>query len=114
MVENCLNKGPNAFGPLFKQIELYCIILSFLLSFVLKGKEQSMSPALISERYSRPVKPLTERSRLHKDKQSFALTSEGICKFIRDNTKTTEETLKFLHTLGCTWDENGNLTVHPI
>lgn len=73
-----------------------------------------MSPALISKRYSRPVKPLIERSHRRTVKQPFVLTSEGICKFIRDNTKTTEETLKFLHTLGCTWDENGKVTVHPI
>ena len=65
------------------------------------------------ERFSRPVPPLVERFPPRKT-QSFVLTGNGIRKFIKDRTKTPEETLEFLHDLGCTWDKDGRITVHPI
>ena len=69
--------------------------------------------SVIDERFARPVPPLAERTKRRVAKP-FVLTSEGLCKFIRDNTKTPDQTIVFLHDLGCTWDKDGKVTVHPI
>lgn len=68
---------------------------------------------VLDERFARPVPPLAERARRRTSKP-FVLTSEGLCKFIKDNTKTPDQTIEFLHDLGCTWDKDGKVTVHPI
>ena len=68
---------------------------------------------VLDERFARPVPPLAERSRRRTAKR-FVLTSEGLGKFVSDNTKTTEQTIEFLHSLGCTWDKDGKVAVHPI
>ena len=60
-----------------------------------------------------PMPPLADRTKRRVAKP-FVLTSEGLCKFIRDNTKTPNQTIGFLHNLGCTWDKDGKVTVHPI
>ena len=67
-----------------------------------------MSPVKINERFSRPVRPIRRTTK------PFSLTSEGLCGFIRERTKTLEDSIDFLHKAGCTWDKDGNVTVHPI
>lgn len=67
-----------------------------------------MSPVTINERYARPVKSIRRTTK------PFVLTSEGICGFIKSRTKTLEDSIKFLHKAGCTWDKDGKVTVHPI
>jgi len=69
--------------------------------------------SVIADHFAHPVPPLAERTKRRVIKP-FVLTSEGLCKFIRDNTKTPDQTIVFLHDLGCTWDKNGKVTVHPI
>lgn len=69
---------------------------------------------VIDERFARPVLPLAERGKGRKAKKPFVLTSEALCNFIRENTKTPKDTLEFLHDIGCTWDKDGRVTVHPI
>ena len=68
---------------------------------------------VLDERFARPVPPLAEHSRGRTMKR-FVLTSEGLRKFVSDNTKTTKQTREFLHSLGCTWDKDGKIAVHPI
>lgn len=68
---------------------------------------------VIDERFANPLPPLAERTKRRAAKP-FVLTSKGLCQFIKDNTKTPDQTFIFLHQLGCTWDKNGKVTVHPI
>ena len=62
---------------------------------------------------ARPGSPSAEWSWRHPAKP-FILTSEGLCKFIEDHTRTPQATIKFLRRLGCSWDKDGNVSVQPL